>query len=242
MDVVLSTVAALVASAFAVELGRSALRRPRLHAQVWAVAMTLYAAATWALVVGLAFGWSAIGFRVFYLFGAIANIPFLAAGSVALVLGERSGRRFALAVTGFVAAGAIAVLIAPLESPVAKVGIPEGSELYAFGIEVGSVTLPGPRVFAVISGAVGTLVLVGLALVSTVRAWRTNRRLAAGNLLIVLGAVAPATGGSLTALGEGAALALSLLVGAVLLYGGYRVAASARGRPHAEVAAPARGA
>lgn len=237
MDVVLSTVAAVVATVFAAELGRSAMRRPRFHAQVWTMAMTLYAAATWALTVGLAFGWSALDFRVFYLFGAIANIPFLAAGSVALVAGERSGRRFARAATVFVVLGAVAVILAPLESAVAKVGVPEGSELYAFGVDVGPVTLPGPRVFAVISGAVGTSVLVGLAVVSAIRAWRVNRRLAAGNMLIVAGAVAPATGGSLTALGEGAGLALSLLVGAVLLYGGYRVAASARGGPKTEVVA-----
>ncbi len=233
MDVTLAVLAAAVATAFAVELARSAARRPRLHARVWAVAMGMYAVATWALVAGLTAGWTSAGFRVFYLFGAIANIPFLAAGSVALVVGERAGRRFALAVAGFVVLGAIAVVAAPLRSAVAAVGIPEGSELFAFGIEVGSATVPGPRVFAVIAGAVGTVVLIGFALVSAARAWLPNRRLAVGNLLIVGGALAPALGGSLTALGAGAGLALSLLVGAVLLYGGYRMAGAARIRSRA---------
>lgn len=228
MDVGLAVVAGVVATAFAFELARSAMRRPRFHARVWAAAMTLYALATWALAAGLAFGWSAATFKVFYLFGAIANIPFLAAGSVALAMGEDWGRRFAMGVTVFVLLGAAAVLAAPLRGPVAEVGVPEGSELFDFELAVGSLTLPGPRVFAVVSGAVGTSVLVGFALTSAVRAWRTNRRLSAANLLIVGGAISPAVGGSLTALGEGGGLALSLVVGAVLLYAGYRVAVAAR--------------
>ena len=65
---------------------------------------------------------------------------------------------------------------------------------------------------------------------SAVRSWSSNRRLAGGNLLIVLGALAPAAGGSLTAVGEGGGLALSLLLGAALLYSGYRMAVSARSR------------
>jgi len=230
MDVTLSVVAAVVATGFAVELGRGAVRRPRFHAAVWAVAMGWYAIATWALAVGLWVGWTGAGFRIFYLFGAIANIPFLAAGSVALGAGERTGRRFAVAVAVFVALGAVAVVAAPLRTAPDTIGVPEGSELFAFGIDAGPVTLPGPRVFAVIAGALGTVVLVGFAAASAVRAWRTNRRLAASNLLIVGGAVAPATGGSLAALGEGAALAMSLLVGAVLLYLGYRIAGAARQR------------
>jgi hypothetical protein len=228
MDVMLSVVAAIVSSVFAIELARSAVERPRLYAQVWAVAMALYAGATWALVFGLAFGWSAFGFKVFYLLGAIANIPLLAAGSVALVVGDAWGRRFAKFVAGFVLLGTVAVAIAPLESSVQGVGIPEGSELFDFVIHIGSLSVPGPRVFAIAAGAVGTVVLVGFALVSALRAWSSNRQLALGNMLIVGGAVAPAVGGSMTAVGEGAALALSLAVGAVMLYSGYRVAVAAR--------------
>ena len=64
--------------------------------------------------------------------------------------------------------------------------------------------------------------------------------LAVGNLLIVAGVLAPALGGSLTALGEGTALAFSLLVGAVLLWFGYHVAVSAR-RDHRRPAVSAVG-
>jgi hypothetical protein len=71
-------------------------------------------------------------------------------------------------------------------------------------------------------------VIVGLAGYSAFRFWNTNRMLAAGNLLIVLGTLAPAFGGSLTALGEAAGFAIALLIGAALLWAGYRVATGSR--------------
>lgn len=228
METTLAILAASVATVFAIDLGRSARRRPRLHAQVWALAMGFFAMATWALAAGLGFGWSEPIFRVFYLLGAIANIPLLAAGSVALVAGRQWGRRTAVAVGCFVALGAVATFLAPIEGGFRSNEIPEGSEVFSFTFEVGGLTVPGPRFFALVSGAVGTIVLVGLSALSAIRAWSANRRLALGNVLIVLGALAPAIGGSQTALGEGGTLAISLLVGAVLIYAGYRLAVSAR--------------
>ncbi len=228
METVLAVLAAAVASAFAVDLSRSAVQRPRLHAKVWAVAMTFFALATWALAAGLGLGWTVPIFRAFYWLGAIANIPLLAAGSVALSAGETWGRRMAAVVAVFIALGGVVTLLAPLNQPVTGVAVPEGSELFDFTVEIGTVTVPGPRVFAVVAGSVGTLLIVGFAATSAIRAWPGNRRLSLGNVLIVVGALAPALGGSLTALGEGGGLAVSLLVGAVLLYAGYRVAVSAR--------------
>ena len=72
------------------------------------------------------------------------------------------------------------------------------------------------------------LIIVGIAGYSAVKFWRSNRRLATGNLLIVFGTLAPAFGGSLTALGEAAGFAVALLIGAVLLWTGYRVATGSR--------------
>lgn len=230
MDVALSLLAALVATGFALELGRDWRRRGRPHAAIWSVAVGAFALATWALFAGLAFGWNETIFRIFYYVGAIANIPLFAAGSVYLVLGPRVGRRFLTVVLVWLGAGAVAVFAAPVEGSLATLEIPEGSDLLGFTASIGAVTVPGPRFFAAFSGAVGTVIVVGLGLYSVFRSWASNRRLAVGNLLIVAGVLAPALGGSLTALGEGTGLALSLLVGAVLLWMGYRVAVSARGR------------
>jgi hypothetical protein len=195
---------------------------------MWALAMGAYALATWALVLGLGFGWGAQNFRLFYWLGAIVNVPFLAAGSVFLVLGPIAGRRFAYGVGAWSALGAAATWLAPLKSATETDGIPEGKELFDFIIEVGGVSVPGPRLFAAFAGGVATLIIVGLAGYSAVKFWRSNRRLAVGNWLIVAGTIAPAFGGSLTALGEAAGFAVALLIGAVLLWTGDRVATGSR--------------
>jgi len=228
MDVLFATIAALVASVFAVELWFGWRQRRRLHAEVWSLAFAAYAIATWALVAGLAFGWSSVTFRLFYFLGAIANIPLLAAGSIALVLSERAARRFLTPTVLWVLFGFFATFLAPFVEPLPTEGIPDGSDVFGFTFALEALTLPGPRMFAAISGAVGSIIVIGLALVTIVRSFRPNPPLARANVFIVAGTLAPALGGTLTALGESAALSLSLMVGIVLLWIGYRQAVSAR--------------
>ena len=237
MDGFLATLAAAVATGFAIELWVSHRGRPRFHAAAWAIAISMYAVATWALALGLLAGWTDSGFRVFYFLGAILNIPVLALGSVALVRGERAARRVLPFLIGFMALGAWSTMVAPTVTPVASVGVPEGSAVFQRGmIEAEGVPpIPSPRTFAAIAGGVGTIVVIGLALWSGLRRG-SPPRVRAGNALIVAGTLAPAFGGSLTALGEGGAFAVSLLIGAILLWAGYRVASGAK-RPAASVTA-----
>ena len=95
--------AALAATGFAVDLALSYRIRPRPHAGVWAVAMGMYALATWSLAVGLGWGWSEATFKSFFYFGAIANIPLLAAGSVHLNASPRAARWFTIGVSASLA-------------------------------------------------------------------------------------------------------------------------------------------
>ncbi len=229
MELTFAVLAAAAATGFAADLTRSHLRRPRPHAAAWAAAIGLYAAATWALVAGLGAGWTDTTFRVFFFFGAIASVPLLALGSVYLVAGDRAGRVTRDGVLFFLAAAAWVTMTAIPAGPVADVGVPEGSEVFAMPVNdiYGGVTLPSPRLFAAVAGGGGTLVIVALAVASIAR---RGRAVARGNLLIVAGTLVPATGGSLTALGEGAAFAVSLLGGVVLLWAGYRTLS---GRPRA---------
>ncbi len=227
VDAVLSVVGASVATWLAVELLRTWRTRRRLHAEIWALAFGAYALAMWALASGLGIGWTSFSFRSFYFLGAIANIPLLAAGSVALH-SERGGQRSMKVASLWLVFGFFAVFLAPFTQPFPTTGIPAGSDVFGFTFQLEALTLPGPRLFAAISGAVGTLVIIALALVSVVRYWKSMRRLAYGNLLIVAGVISPAMGGSLTALGESAALSLTLTLGILLLWAGYAMASTAR--------------
>jgi len=228
MDSFLSVVAATLATGFATDLWLSQARRPRFHAAAWAAAMSMYAVATWALAYGLISGWTDSGFRLFYYLGAIVNIPVLALGSVALVRGEAAGRRLLAFLIAFLALAAWSTMVAPAVGEVSEIGVPEGSAVFQRGMidAAGVPPIPSPRTFAAIAGGLGSIVVIGLAAVSVVRRWR-DRNARWGNLLIVLGTLAPAFGGSLTAIGEGSAFAVSLLVGAGLLWAGYRIASRA---------------
>lgn len=80
--------AALVASAvsgtFCVRLfrrwGRGERRHPALLA--WAISLGMFSVASVALLVGVVVGWSSPVFRVFYLFGTVLNVPWLALGTI----------------------------------------------------------------------------------------------------------------------------------------------------------------
>jgi hypothetical protein len=218
MDTALALLAAVAATAFAVDLWLGYRRRPRPHIAAYATGMTMFAVATWAFFVGLQFGWTGPVYRTFYLFGAILNIPFLALGSMFLVVGKRSGHVMAIALGALTAISTTLTATVPFANPLPESGVPH--EVFASGF--------GPRLFAIIGGAVGSTILIILALVSVFRFWRTNRSIVWGNLLIVAGTFAAASGGTGLALGESSAFALSLLVAVTLIWAGYRVTSGGR--------------
>jgi hypothetical protein len=158
-------------------------------------------------------------YRIFYLFGAILNIPFLALGSMFLVVGKRSGHVMALALGALTAISTTLTATVPFANPLPETGVPD--DVFASGF--------GPRLFAIIGGALGATILAVLSVVSIVRFWKKNRRIVWGNLLILGGTLAAASGGTGLALGESSAFALSLLVAVTLIWAGYRVASGGRG-------------
>ncbi|NHZ71133.1 MAG: hypothetical protein GWP18_05780 [Proteobacteria bacterium] len=226
MDIFLSIFGALVATWLAFSLFRSWRAKKRLHSEIWTLAFASYALGMWALAFGLDVGWTSFSFRSFYFFGAIANISFLAAGAIALH-SERGGRIAKNVVSLWLVFAFFATFLSSFTVPLPGSGIPEGSDVFGFTFAIEALTLPGPRMFAAISGASATVIIIGLALVTVVRTWNSLRQLAYGNLLIAAGTIVPALGGSLTALGESSALVVSLTVGIVLLWAGYRTAVSA---------------
>lgn len=222
VDQALIAVAAIGATGFTVDLWRSYLQRRRPHVAAYAIGMTFFAGATLALLYGSVVGWNGLSFRSFYLFGAIVNIPFLALGSVFLVIGHRIGRISSYAVVGFSVLAAFVTFTAPFVAALPATGIPAGSEMFAW---------PGPRAFALLGSGVGATVLIALGIASIFRFWHTNRRLVTANALIVSGVLAASSGGILQARGESAIFSLTLLLAAWLIWLGHRVASGAGRAP-----------
>src|SRR2546423_3550507 len=84
--------AALVALAFSMSTFERWLARRRRHELAWSASLLMFSVAAAALAAGAAGGWNGIWFRIFFFFGAIANVPFLALGTIYLLAG-RAGPR-----------------------------------------------------------------------------------------------------------------------------------------------------
>ena len=218
MEEVLAGLAAMVATMFSLDLMNDWRRRPRPHVAAYAAGILMFAIATWATFIGLTWGWSGATYRVFFLFGAVLNIPMLALGSMFLVVGRRAGHVMFLVVGAVAAIATTLTTTVPFANPLPPTGIPE--HIFGSGF--------GPRLFAIIGGAGGSTILIALALVSVFRFWRLDRRLVVGNALIVAGTLAAAWGGTQLALGDGSVFALSLLAAVTLIWAGYRTASGRR--------------
>src|SRR5690348_1155250 len=105
--------AALVALAFGFSTLQRWLANRRRHELAWSVALAMFAVAAAAMAAGAQGGWSGPVFRVFYLFGAIVNVPVLALGTVYLLGGQRRGDRAAAGVAMGAAFSAGVIVMAP---------------------------------------------------------------------------------------------------------------------------------
>ncbi len=220
MEKYLAVVAAVAATVFTLDLVRDLVRRRRPHVIAYAFGIGMFAAASWALALGLILGWSGPIYRVFFLFGAVLNIPFLALGSMYLVVGKRAGTIMALALGGL---SAISITLVST--------VPFARDLPASGLPTDIFPPPstfGPRLLALIGSSSGAAILVLLALISVIRFWRSSRPIVIGNSLILTGTVVAAGGGTLLGLGETALFDVSLMVTSIFLWAGYRVTKDAR--------------
>lgn len=220
--------ATLVALAFGLSTFERWLARRRRHELAWSVALLLFAAASGCLWLGASSGWNAPVFRLFFLFGAIADVPVLAVGTVYLLGGSRRGDAAALAVTVFCAFAAGVVAVAPMTGPVPAGQLPRGSQVF------GAL----PRVLAAAASGVGAMVVLGGAAWS---AWRyRGGRMAGANVLIAAGTLVLGGGGILNSVvGAMEAFAITLVAGVSLLFAGFLVAVTPP-RPAGPVVAPSR--
>ncbi|MDP4649516.1 MAG: hypothetical protein NWP39_07050 [Ilumatobacteraceae bacterium] len=232
LNAALGAAATLVALAFSISTFDRWLRRRRPHDGAWSFSLLLFAVGSFALWWAEARGWSLGSFRVFFLAGAVLNVPWLALGTVYLLFGPRIGyitKQWLITLSG-VAVGV--VLIAPTKSSdLGGQTMPKGSEL--FGV--------APRVFAAVGSGVAALVIIVGAIWSIIRVTRgrmpaiseanrhitSTRRHATSNSLIALGTLVLSGSGTLAGrMGEDRAFAITLLVGIVVLFSGFLVASN----------------
>jgi hypothetical protein len=214
---------AFTATAIATVFAQSTLARwtrtRAPHQGVWTISLAMYALASAALATGESTGWDEGTFRVFFLFGAILVVPWLALGTVYLLGGARIGHRVLLGLLVFSGLAAGVMLATSITGSILPTGIPTGKEhLDALA-----------RVLAGIGNGVGATVVLAGALYSGVRAWRRhgNARVALANALIALGILINSSGGLLQGIvGEDEAFAIALVTGIAAIYAGFSVATS----------------
>lgn len=225
-----TAVATLFAQATLVRFTKD--RRPQDRA--WTIALALFALGSAALAVGVSTGWDNGTFRLFYLFGAVLSVPWLAMGTVHLLVRPAVAHRIEI---GLILASGVAVgvlLTAPMET-VHGTAIPVGKEV--FGVF--------PRVLAAVGSGVGALVIIVGAVVSAVRFARNrsapgNGGRALANVLIAVGTLILSSGGLIQGVaGKDEAFVLSLATGISVIYAGFLVAARASGSRTAPVPAGA---
>jgi hypothetical protein len=209
--------AALIALSFAGLLMRQWFARRRTYQAIWAIALLMYAVACFEVFLGGLGGWTSGEFRVYWLLGAVLNVPFLALGELELLVKHKGVRTAMYVITVFVTAYAIArVRTAGIHSTALAEDLPSGKEVFGDGT-------PAHRLPQLIS-IPAYAVLVGGAIWSAMkmRGRIDLRDRFVGTLLIALGAtVIAGFGSAFAALGYLAAFTISLLVGIAIMFWGF---------------------
>jgi hypothetical protein len=209
--------AALVAFAFAAALGRRFVQRRRTSLGLWCAALVMYGAASLAVAIGVGLGWDRGLFEVYWILGAVLNVPMLAAGEVRLLTRNRVIDAAMWVVLAFVSAYTIAVTRGALMDPAALAQeLPSGKDV--FGDGTAAHRLPQlvsiPSYVILVAGAVWS-------------AWGMRGRPElrdrfVGTLLIVAGASVTAVAGSaFAAVGNATAFSVALLVGVAVMFLGF---------------------
>lgn len=207
-------ISSVVSFAFAVTvLERYINHHRRPHLLLWGIGMIFYGIS--GLIEGLhgAFGWNPLGFRLWYLFGAILVAAWLGQGTVYLL----AQRRLAHALMILLGLGSLFAVWRVFGATLDP-SLMTGGELSGHAITSG-----GVRILTPFFNLYGTIALVGGAIWSAWLFWRKRVLLhrTIGNILIAIGAMSPAFGGAFSRFGLGGALYISELLGAIIMFIGF---------------------
>lgn len=215
--IALPIAAAAIAFAFGAHLLVRSGRRGSWFEAIWGIAMLMFAVASAALAMGVADGWSTAEFRMYWLFGAVLNVPYLALGEVYLLVKKRWVAHLALLVVlGATAWASAEVRTAPLRLDVLR------TQEFFTGREVLGAEAPA-RTLALLYSYAGTAVLVLGILWSALgmRGRPELRNRFYGVLLVAIGALIVAGGAAFAAAANFAGFSVTLAVGVSVMYWGF---------------------
>jgi len=197
---------------------RYANRKGKYHLLLWGIGMVFYGLGGFCEWYYGFFGWNPLVYRLWYLFGAILVAAWLGQGTVYLLAKPKWANTAMIILLVGSLYGAFRVFTAELDPSLLTTSMHTGSELSGHAI-----VTSGIRSLTPIFNLYGTVTLVGGAVYS---AWiffrkRVLLHRTIGNILIAVGALAPAFGGAGSRMGIPAALYIGELLGAVLMFVGF---------------------
>jgi hypothetical protein len=209
-------VAAVVAAVFAVLLFRQFAARRGQAQLLWAIAMAMFAVASAALAVGVASGWSKTVFAIYWAFGAVLNVPFLAGGEIVLLFRRPWVRWAVWLALIFSVAFTLSVLQQAAVNPAALAEqLPAGRDVFGLGSPAQRL----PQYFSYTAYA--TLVAGAIWSAWKMRGRSELRDRFMGTLLIAVGATIVAAGAAFAAEGKLTGFVLTLLVGIATMFWGF---------------------
>ncbi|MBI2303943.1 MAG: hypothetical protein HYU86_04250 [Chloroflexi bacterium] len=214
MNILVPALSTVVALFFAAAVFDQYVARRRPYQLVWAFALLIFGLATSQEFLAEIGGWYEVGFKLWYLTGAILVAAYLGTGTVYLLL-PRSTGHVVMVLLSLVSLYAIYRVV--------QVPIADSSLLTAVG-QVRPQAMPQDvRLITAVFNIYGTIALVGGALYSAWDFWRkgTFPHRVVSNVLIALGAIIVAASGSLATLGNPSYLFIGELLGLVVIFIGF---------------------
>lgn len=214
---ILSTI---VTFAFAVAVFNRFNVRHGAHLLLWSIGLLLYGIGTLTEVISI-FTFSPIALKLWYLCGAMLTAAWLGQGTINLLVRRRGiapTLNIVLTVVSLLAV--VLVMLAPITPAAANFSTaqPLSAQYKDILTRSGVVVL-----LTILLNTYGTLTLVGGAIYSAFIFWRKrilfNRMI--GNVMIAIGAILPAMGGSFIQMGLPDFLYVSEFLGAILMYIGF---------------------
>jgi hypothetical protein len=214
-------VSTLIVFVFAARVLIRYRQRGGMHSLLWGIGFIMYGLGTFAEAY-LAFDYTAFMLHTWYLFGAILTPAWLGQGTIFLLVRRNNIARISLIILTLVTlVAAVKIFSLPTTAKPFDVSVPVSAQ-YKDVLVRDSLSGALLGLFA----AYGTLALVGGALYSAYIFWRKRimPQRVLGNVLIAAGALSPAMGGVLVANHLGDYLFISELLGAIIMFIGFRLA------------------